>query len=119
MSGPMRLEHRKIALERFAVKPGKPEISGAKAGDFRVPNRRSFQSQAEGGSCFEFNGNIDAVDLERPIRVRGVEFQLAVQLPGLERPAGIVEAQKRRDGNLHSGWKVRVLFARGALKRLD
>src|SRR4029434_9770024 len=73
-SGTMRVKHEK-SFELFVTDS---EITGSKTRDLKVPNRRSFQSQGKGGSCFEFDGDIGAVDLDRSGRIWGIEFQLAL-----------------------------------------
>src|SRR5688572_8829484 len=116
-SGSMWAHHEKPFPQRSLSTDS--EISGPKTGDFKVPNRRSFQGQGEGRSGFVFDGHLDAFDLERAGRVRSVEFQLAAQFPRLERPARIIEAKKSRGGDPNPRWNMRRLFARGGFNRLD
>jgi hypothetical protein len=73
-SGTMRVKHEK-SFELFVTDS---EITGAKAGDLRVPDGRSFQSQGKGRSRFEFDRDLNAVDFDRSCRIRGIEFQLAL-----------------------------------------
>ena len=54
------------------------EVTGAKTGDLEVPDGRSFLLQGKGRSRFEFDRDLDAVDFNRPCRIRGIEFQLAL-----------------------------------------
>jgi hypothetical protein len=96
-SGSVRPHHEKPFPQQFLGADS--EISRAKAGDLKVPNRRAFQGQGEGRRRFVFDRHIDAFYIERPCSVRSVEFQLAAQFPRLERRARIREAKKSRGGD--------------------